>query len=109
MLLQCWVFFCFQRHKEIPVILGRDCSGIVIDIGQSVINFDIGDEVFLAVPSWAPGTMAEYIVVPETQAVKRPKRCTYEIAASIPYSGCIAWDALVNKSVIKEGNAKGQR
>lgn len=97
------------RYKEIPVILGRDCSGIVIDIGQRVINFDIGDEVFLAVPSWAPGTMAEYIVVPESQAVKRPKRCTYEIAASIPYSGCMAWDALVNKSVIKEGNAKGQR
>ncbi|XP_014605100.1 PREDICTED: reticulon-4-interacting protein 1 homolog, mitochondrial-like isoform X2 [Polistes canadensis] len=98
-----------RRHKDIPIILGRDCSGIVIDIGQSVINFDIGDEVFLAVPSWAPGTMAEYITVPETQVVKRPKRCTHETAASIPYSGCMAWDALVNKSIIKEGNAKGQR
>ncbi|KAK2579490.1 hypothetical protein KPH14_010803 [Odynerus spinipes] len=97
------------RQKEIPVTLGRDCAGIIVDIGQSVINFDIGDEVFLAVPSWASGTMAEYIVIPETQVAKRPKRYFYEIAASIPYAGCIAWDALVNRSVIKEGNAKGQR
>ncbi|XP_076762075.1 NAD(P)H oxidoreductase RTN4IP1, mitochondrial [Xylocopa sonorina] len=97
------------RHKELPVVLGRDCTGIVVDIGQSVINFDIGDEVFLAVPSWAPGTMAEYIVVPETQVVKRPKHFTFEVSASLPYSGCLAWDALVNRSPIQEGNAKGKR
>ncbi|XP_003705322.1 NAD(P)H oxidoreductase RTN4IP1, mitochondrial isoform X1 [Megachile rotundata] len=97
------------KHKDLPVVLGRDCAGVVIGIGQSVINFDIGDEVFLAVPSWAPGTMAEYIVIPETQVVKRPKRFTFETSASLPYNGCIAWDALVNRSTIQEGNAKGKR
>ncbi|XP_012166333.1 reticulon-4-interacting protein 1 homolog, mitochondrial [Bombus terrestris] len=97
------------KHKELPVTLGRDCTGIVIGIGQSVINFDIGDEVLLAVPSWAPGTMAEYIVVPETQVVKRPKLFTFEASASLPYNGCLAWDALVNRSAIQEGNAKGKR
>lgn len=99
----------FQKHKELPVTLGRDCTGIVIGIGQSVINFDIGDEVLLAVPSWAPGTMAEYIVVPETQVVKRPKLFTFEASASLPYNGCLAWDALVNRSAIQEGNAKEKR
>ncbi|CAK9801211.1 Reticulon-4-interacting protein 1 homolog, mitochondrial [Anthophora quadrimaculata] len=97
------------RYKELPITLGRDCTGVVVGIGQSVINFDIGDEVFLAVPSWAPGTMAEYIVVPETQVVKRPKLFTFEASASLPYSGCLAWDALVNRSTIQEGNAKGKR
>ncbi|XP_076169066.1 NAD(P)H oxidoreductase RTN4IP1, mitochondrial isoform X1 [Ptiloglossa arizonensis] len=97
------------KHRELPVTLGRDCTGVVIGIGQSVINFDIGDEVFLAVPSWAPGTMAEYIVVPETNVVKRPKLFSFEASASLPYSGCLAWDALVNKSTIQEGNAKGKR
>lgn len=89
--------------------LGRDCAGIIVDTGQKVANFDIGDEVFLAVPSWAPGTMAEYIVVSETQVAKRPKSCNFEACASLPYNGCLAWDALVNRSVIKEGNAKGKR
>ncbi|XP_017877373.1 reticulon-4-interacting protein 1 homolog, mitochondrial-like isoform X2 [Ceratina calcarata] len=97
------------KSRGLPVTLGRDCTGIVISIGQRVINFDIGDEVLIAVPSWAPGTMAEYIVVPETQAVKRPKIFSFEACASLPYSGCLAWDALVNRSVIEEGNAKGKR
>ncbi|XP_012056215.1 PREDICTED: reticulon-4-interacting protein 1, mitochondrial-like [Atta cephalotes] len=97
------------KQKELPVTLGRDCAGVIVDIGQSVINFDIGDEVFLAVPSWASGTMAEYIIVPETQVAKRPKSCNFEASASLPYNGCLAWDALVNRSVIKEGNAKGKR
>lgn len=97
------------RYRELPVTLGRDCTGTVVCIGQSVINFDIGDEVFLAVPSWAPGTMAEYIIVPETQVVKRPKLCSFELSASLPYNGCLAWDALINRSTIREGNAKGKR
>ncbi|XP_053985942.1 reticulon-4-interacting protein 1, mitochondrial-like [Hylaeus volcanicus] len=97
------------KHRELPVTLGRDCAGVVVGIGQSVINFDIGDEVFLAVPSWAPGTMAEYIVVPETLVAKRPKNITFEASAVLPYNGCLAWDALVNRSTIQEGNAEGKR
>nr|XP_012232940.1 PREDICTED: reticulon-4-interacting protein 1 homolog, mitochondrial-like isoform X2 [Linepithema humile] len=98
-----------SKQKEPPITLGRDCAGVIVDIGQGVVNFDIGDEVFLAVPSWAPGTMAQYIIVPETQVAKRPKSCSFEASASLPYNGCLAWDALVNQSVIKEGNAKGKR
>ncbi|XP_012281087.1 reticulon-4-interacting protein 1, mitochondrial [Orussus abietinus] len=97
------------RHKDLPVILGRDCAGIVVDIGRGVVNFDVGDEVFLAVPSWAPGTMSEYLVVPEAHVAKRPKLATFESSASLAYNGCLAWDALVKKSVIEEGNAKGKR
>ncbi|KAH0944683.1 hypothetical protein HN011_000785 [Eciton burchellii] len=97
------------KQKELPVTLGRDCAGIIVDIGRGVSNFDIGDEVLLTVPSWAPGTMAEYIIALETQVTRRPKTCSFEISASLPYNGCLAWDALVNRSVIKEGNAKGKR
>jgi NADPH:quinone reductase-like Zn-dependent oxidoreductase len=99
----------FQKCKSLPVTLGRDCAGVVVDIGRDVINFDIGDKVFLAVPSWSAGTMAEYIVVPETQIAMMPKFLSFEASASLPYSGCLAWDALVNSIVIKEGDAKGKR
>lgn len=92
-----------------PVVLGRDCAGIVVDIGKNVTGFDVGDEVFLAVPSWAPGTMSEYLVVTESQLAKKPKLISFEASACLPYSGCIAWNALVNESGIEEGNAKGRR
>ncbi|EFN89830.1 reticulon-4-interacting protein 1 homolog, mitochondrial [Harpegnathos saltator] len=96
------------RQKGLPVTLGRDCAGIVVGVGRDIINFNVEDEVFLAVPSWAPGTMAEYIIIPEMQVAKRPKSCSFISCASLPYNGCLAWDALVNRSVIKEGNAKGK-
>lgn len=89
--------------------MGRDCAGIVVDIGQNVIDFDIGDKVYLAVPSWSAGTMAEYIVVPENHVAKMPKVLPYEASASLPYSGCIAWDALIKCKALKEGDAKGKR
>ncbi|XP_034943214.1 reticulon-4-interacting protein 1, mitochondrial-like [Chelonus insularis] len=97
------------QQKELPVVLGRDCAGVVVDIGQSVVGFDVGDEVFLAVPSWASGTMSEYLIATENQVAKKPKLLSFEAAACLPYSGCIAWDALVNQSRIEEGNAKGKR
>lgn len=82
---------------------------MVVGVGCDVINYNVEDEIFLAVPSWAPGTMAEYIIVPETQVAKRPKSCTFEACAGLPYNGCLAWDALVVRSVIKEGNARGKQ
>ncbi|KAK0181626.1 hypothetical protein PV327_003896 [Microctonus hyperodae] len=97
------------QQKELPVVLGRDCAGIVVDIGRNVTSFDVGDEVFLAIPSWAPGTMTEYLVVTESQLAKKPKLISFEASACLPYSGCIAWNALVNESGIEEGNAKGRR
>ncbi|XP_014234289.1 reticulon-4-interacting protein 1 homolog, mitochondrial-like [Trichogramma pretiosum] len=97
------------RCKDLPVILGRDCAGVVVDIGHNVINFDVGDNVFVAVPSWSTGTMAEYIAVPENRVSKMPKILPYEAAASLPYSGCIAWHTIVNCSTIEIGNAHGKR
>lgn len=63
----------------------------------------------MAVPSWSSGTMAEYLVVAESQVAKRPKLVTFEASACLPYSGCIAWDALVNNAGIFEENAKRKR
>ena len=101
--------FSIFQGSDLPIQLGRDCAGFVVDIGRSVINFDIGDEVFLAVPSWASGTMAEFIVVPENMVAKRPKLVDFEAAACLPYSGCLGWDALVNRAMIEEGHAMGRR
>ncbi|XP_074111455.1 NAD(P)H oxidoreductase RTN4IP1, mitochondrial [Cotesia typhae] len=97
------------QQKELPVVLGRDCAGIVVEIGQSVLGFDVGDEVFLAVPSWASGTMSEYLVVTENLVAKKPKLINFDASACLPYSGCIAWNALVNESIIEEGNAQNKR
>jgi NADPH:quinone reductase-like Zn-dependent oxidoreductase len=94
---------------EFPVILGRDCAGIIIEIGQKVKNFDIGDEVWFAVPYWMPGTMAEFVVIKESHIARKPKGICFEIAASIPYTGTIAWDALVNQAQLDSATVDCKR
>lgn len=80
--------------NDFPVVLGRDCSGIIVEIGQDVTKFEIGDEVWFTVPFWSPGTLAEFVVVKEQLIAKKPKGIRFEIAASVPYSGSVAWNAL---------------
>lgn len=94
---------------EFPVVLGRDCAGVIIEIGQKVKNFETGDEVWFVVPYWMQGTMAEYVVIKESHIARKPKGIGFEIAASIPYAGTVAWDALVNQAHIHSVTADGKR
>ncbi|XP_068082826.1 reticulon-4-interacting protein 1 homolog, mitochondrial-like isoform X2 [Anabrus simplex] len=95
--------------KEFPVILGRDCSGIVVELGRKVNNFEIGDEVWFTVPYWVPGTLAEYVVVKQNSAAKKPKGISFEIAASLPYSGMVAWDAMTCQAGLNIKTTQGKR
>ncbi|CAH0387393.1 unnamed protein product [Bemisia tabaci] len=94
---------------ELPVILGRDCSGIVMEMGHEVRKFDIGDEVWAAVPPWAPGTLAEFVVVKQHFVSRKPKCLGFEGSATLPYSGCIAWHAVVNKAGLSGKSGQGKR
>ncbi|XP_066591246.1 reticulon-4-interacting protein 1 homolog, mitochondrial-like isoform X2 [Prorops nasuta] len=96
------------RAASLNIIDTKICSGYS-RMYRRLLNSGVRDEVMLAVPSWAPGTMAEYLICIESQIVKRPKIVPFEVCASLPYNGCMAYDALVNKSNIQEGNAKGKK
>jgi reticulon-4-interacting protein 1, mitochondrial len=49
------------------VVLGRDFSGVVVEVGLHVEEFKIGDGVWSAVPVAANGCLAEYVVLPVDQ------------------------------------------
>ncbi|XP_026274240.1 reticulon-4-interacting protein 1 homolog, mitochondrial isoform X1 [Frankliniella occidentalis] len=95
--------------KDLPFVLGRDCSGVVVDIGHDVKNFEIGDEVWLAVPYWASGTLAQYVVARERQVARKPRGIGFEGAAALPFSGSVAWDAMVNQAKLNSHNTRGKR
>ena len=48
-----------------PLVLGRDFSGEVVDIGMNVTDFSPGDEVWGAVFPSSQGALAEYVSAPE--------------------------------------------
>lgn len=85
----------FQYSKRsLPVTVGRDCAGVVAAVGNAVRGVEVGDEVWLVVPFWAQGTMAQRLAVDGRRVGKKPRGVGYEAACSLPYAGTLALNAL---------------
>ncbi|XP_044265444.1 reticulon-4-interacting protein 1, mitochondrial-like [Tribolium madens] len=91
-----------HSKKRLPVTLGRDCSGIITDIGSNVKRLEIGDEVWLTVPFWDEGTLSQSVIVPEFRIGRKPKNIGYEGACSLPYAGTVALNALKEVDISEE-------
>lgn len=61
-------YLCQKRDSisELPLILGRDFAGVITAKGSSVLDFDVGDEVYGVVKPQDPGCHAEYAVTTNT-------------------------------------------
>jgi NADPH:quinone reductase-like Zn-dependent oxidoreductase len=78
----------------LPSTIAYDVSGIVVEKGDEVSNFEIGDLVYSRVPQEQMGTIAEYIAVTSVAVSKKPGNITFEEAASLPLAGLTAMQSL---------------
>jgi alcohol dehydrogenase len=88
---------------RMPLVLGHDVAGVVIQVGSRVRQFKAGDEVYSRAPDHRIGTFAQFIAVNETDVAPKPKNITMEEAASIPLVGLTAWQALIERAHLKKG------
>ena len=77
-----------------PSTMAYDVSGIVVEKGDEVSNFEIGDLVYSRVPQEQMGTIAEYVAVTSVAVSKKPGNITFEEAASLPLAGLTAMQSL---------------
>lgn len=72
-------------------VLGREISGVVVEKGADVHQFNVGDEVYCGSGSMGSnGSYAEYVAVPEVIVALKPKNSSFEQAAGIPSAGLTA-------------------
>jgi NADPH:quinone reductase-like Zn-dependent oxidoreductase len=93
-------FKSFLRYR-LPLILGHDVAGVVVRVGSRVRRFKPGDEVYAA--DGRAGTFAEFIATKEDDVAIKPKALTMEEAASVPLVGLTAWQALIERANLKQG------
>ena len=80
--------------------LGVDFAGTVVAVGESVTQYEPGDEVF----GGAAGAFAEYVTVRASGAVARkPANVTFEEAAGVPIAAITALQALRDKGQLQAG------
>ncbi|KAK9511308.1 hypothetical protein O3M35_005882 [Rhynocoris fuscipes] len=96
-------------QSELPLILGREGSGIVVEIGNKVKDFEIGDQVYFVTDPWSSGTLAEYVVLDSKDVAKMPSGIVFEVAASLPYCAQLAWRAVVIEAKLSSRNAHSKK
>ena len=84
------------RRYRFPLILGHDCAGEVVQIGENVTRFKVGDRIFSRPGNGRIGTFAEFIAIAQSEAALMPPNLNYHEAASLPLVGLTSWQALVD-------------
>ena len=103
------------------VLLG-DAAGEVVEIGEEVKNWQVGDKVMSACfPNWIDGPpryellsfigdnldgyATEYIAIQETAVTKMPSKWSLQEAATLPCAGLTAWRALIDEGRLQSGES----
>lgn len=91
---------------RLPCILGCDGAGVVDAVGDRVERFRPGDEVYFCHGGIGghPGTYAEYALVDERFAARKPKSLDFVHAAAAPLVFITAWEALLDRAHVAKGH-----
>ena len=85
---------------SLPMIIGWDVAGTVIEVGSEVSSREVGHRVVATLPH---GGYAELAAVNEAGTVVIPDNVSFDEAASIPIVFLTSWFALRNVANLKEG------
>ncbi|HJV16747.1 MAG TPA: zinc-dependent alcohol dehydrogenase family protein [Bacillales bacterium] len=89
----------------LPAVLHGDVAGIVTEIGEGVVDFNLGDEVFGCAGGFkgTGGALAEFMLADAQFLAHKPHNLTMEEAAALPLVSITAWEALFNRGQLKPG------
>ncbi|HET6858466.1 MAG TPA: zinc-binding dehydrogenase [Streptomyces sp.] len=115
------LFLMDARDDNGPAFVpGSDGAGTVTSVGDGVTGVEVDDEVVInptlnwrraadvpAVPDIlggpTDGTLAEYVVVPAANALRKPAHLTWPQAAALPLGGVTAYRALFTRGALRPG------
>ncbi len=80
-----------------PKTLGYDAAGIVTAVGDAVTHFKVGDAVYYAGDITRPGSNADFQLVDERIAARRPQTLDAAASAALPLTSLTAWEFLFDR------------
>ncbi len=91
----------YQFKPEMPFSPGAEIAGRIIEIGEGVTGFKIGDRV-MAYMSW--GGCREQVAVVAEKLVKLPDQIEYKIAAGLTVTYGTTYHALKDRANLRKGD-----
>jgi NADPH:quinone reductase-like Zn-dependent oxidoreductase len=94
-----------HARQPLPAVLGLDLAGTIIELGEAVEGFALGEEVFGMAGGigGAQGAMAEYIAVDARLIAPKPHTLNMRQAAALPLVFITAWEGLVDRANVRAG------
>ena len=89
--------------SRFPRGFGHDFSGVVDAVGPGVTRHKVGDEVFGISGIRQAGAFADYLVIAEKDAYRKPMSVSFEVAAALPMASLTAWSAVVDRAKLRAG------
>jgi putative PIG3 family NAD(P)H quinone oxidoreductase len=99
---------CLQRSGKYPPpagaspIVGLEVSGEVVALGEGANRWQLGDKICALTNG---GAYAEYVTVPEGQALPIPKGYTLLQAAALPENYFTVWTNVFQRGKLKAGES----
>lgn len=82
-------------------IIGLECSGTIIELGEGVEGWQVGDEICALL---AGGGYAEKVAIPAGQLLPVPSEVDIVTAAALPEVACTVWANVVMHAKLGEGD-----
>lgn len=94
-----------HARQPLPAVLGMDLAGTVEAVGEGVVSFQVGDEVygFTGGIGGLQGSLAEYAAVDARLIARKPDNLTMREAAALPLVFITAWEGLVDRAHVRSG------
>lgn len=92
--------------SRFPVVSGWDVAGRIVEIGEGVTGWTVGDEVAGLGFTYAPhhGSYAEYMPIDASAIALKPPTLSFEQAAALPLVSLTAWQALTEVAKTQAGD-----
>lgn len=90
-------------HFKFPATQGSDLAGVIVAVGARVTRFIPGDEIFASIFDTGMGSLAEFVVVPESLAAIKPANLDFVQAASLPMVSLTSWQAFTERANLQPG------
>lgn len=91
----------YQYKPELPFVPGMEGAGDVIDVGDGVRGFQVGDRVVVGAKQ---GCFAQEVVVSAAAVRRLPQRFSYSQGAAYPAAYLTAYVALVRRGNLQAGD-----
>lgn len=97
----------YDRTPKPFQIMGYDGAGVIEQVGIECKYFKPGQAVFYACNPIKQGSNSEFQLVDERSCAVKPERLDFVEAAAMPLTFCTAWEALLERLEIQEGEKAG--